>query len=206
MGPRFASMVSSRSMTPPFSGASLLENFGVEIYEILINFTDHIYLVCEPPGDPYYIGRIMEFIHPRDEDNKMLINSPVEALRMNWVYRPRDIQRFSNDTRLVFATMHSDICPLSSLRGKCVVSHRSEFGDLDAYRKQPDHFWFQHAFDRFIHRCFDVIPTNQVVNVPENVKKALDERWKYIVVEASRAKELTSAVKSCKRCTGYCAT
>ena len=47
---------------------------------------------------------------------------------------------------------------------------------------------------------------SQVINVPEKVKKALDERWKYVVVEAARVKELTSDVKSCKRCGGYCAT
>lgn len=129
----------------------------------------------------------------------------VQSIRMNWFYRPRDIGRYSHDTRLVYATMHSDICPIASLRGKCHISHRSEFGDMDAYRKQPDHFWFQQAFDRFIHRSFDVVPTSQVINVPENIKRAMDERWKYIVVEPSRAKELTSAVKTCKRCTGFCA-
>jgi BAH domain len=131
-------------------------------------------------------------------------NGPITAIRINWVYRPRDVLRFTSDTRLVYTTMHSDVCPLTSLRGKCVVKHRSEFNDLEKYRKEQHHFYFSQAHDRFIHRWYEVIPTAQVINVPRNVKKALDERWKFIIVEASKVKELTSAVKSCKRCADYC--
>lgn len=161
-----------------------------------------MYLVCEPPGDPYYLCRIMEFLHV-ESDNP---NSPVDALRVNWYYRPRDVQRFNSDTRLVYGTMHSDICPLSSLRGKCMIKHRSEILDLDAYRKERDSFYFVQVFDRFIRRSYECIPVAQIINVPEKVKKALDERWKFVVVEISRVKELTSAVKTCKRCAKYCAS
>jgi len=42
--------------------------------------------------------------------------------------------------------------------------------------------------------------------VPAHVKKVLDERWKFVLTEQGRGKELTSAVKTCKRCTTYCAT
>ncbi|EOD48734.1 putative phd finger and bah domain protein [Neofusicoccum parvum UCRNP2] len=98
-----------------------------------------------------------------------------------------------------------DICPLTSLRGKCYIRHRSDIADFDEFRKTKDSFWFNQVFDRFIHRWYEVIPVSQVINVPEKVKKALDERWKFVVVETSRVKELTSAVKTCKRCSGYCA-
>jgi hypothetical protein len=116
------------------------------------------------------------------------------------------VQRYNNDTRLVYATMHSDICPITSLRGRCTIKHRTEIDDLDEYRKIKSSFWFNQVFDRFIHRWYDVIPTSSVINVPDRVKKALDERWKYICLETSRVKELTSAVKSCKRCIGFCAS
>lgn len=161
-----------------------------------------MYLVCEPPGDPYYLCRIMEFLHV-DSDNP---SSPVDSLRVNWYYRPRDVQRFNSDTRLVYGTMHSDLCPLTSLRGKCIIRHRSEIGDLDAYRKERDSFYFVQVFDRFIRRWYECIPVAQIINVPERVKKALDERWKFVVVEIGRVKELTSAVKTCKRCTRFCAS
>lgn len=144
----------------------------------------------------------MEFIRAESDNPK----SPIDRLRVNWFYRPRDVQRIPSDTRLVYGTMHSDLCPLTSLRGLCQIRHRTEVGDVDEYRKQKDAFWFNQIFDRFIHRWYEVIPVWQVINVPEKVKKALDERWKYVVVETSRVKELTSQVKTCKRCTSYCAT
>jgi len=142
----------------------------------------------------------MEFLHANNDQN-----NPIDALRVNWYYRPRDIQRKVTDTRLVFASMHSDTCPLTSLRGKCCILNRNEIDDVDEYRKTKDCFWYEKMYDRYIHRYYEVIPTSQVINVPENVKKVLDERWKFVIVEIGRGKELTSAVKSCKRCGGYCA-
>lgn len=162
--------------------------------------TDHVYLICEPPGEPYYVARIMEFLHAKNDHSL-----PIDSLRVNWYYRPRDIQRKVNDTRVVFASMHSDTCPLTSLRGKCRILHRSDISDLDEYRKTKDNFWYEKMYDRYIHRYYEVIPTAQVINVPERVKRVLDERWKFVIVEIGRGKELTSAVKSCKRCSGYCA-
>ncbi|KAI8632055.1 hypothetical protein F5Y19DRAFT_472940 [Xylariaceae sp. FL1651] len=167
----------------------------------VLEANDHVYLVCEPPGEPYYLGRIMEFLHPQNDAKK-----PVDALRINWYYRPKDIGKRVNDTRLVFATMHSDISPLTALRGKCQIRHKAEIEDMDAYRKTPDCFWYEKLYDRYIQKHYDVIPCFQIVNVPEKVKKVLDERWKYILVEQGRAKEFTSAVKLCKRCSGYCAS
>ncbi|KAK5990368.1 Lid2 complex component snt2-like protein [Cladobotryum mycophilum] len=162
---------------------------------------DHVYLVCEPPGEPYYLGRIMEFLHGQNDTSK-----PVDAVRINWYYRPKDIGRKVQDTRLVFATMHSDISPLTALRGKCQIRHRCEIDGMDDYRKNPDSFWYEKLYDRYIQKNYDLIPTRLIVNVPEKVKKVLDERWKYVLVEQGRGKELTSAVKSCKRCSGYCAS
>ncbi|WXC62278.1 hypothetical protein SNK03_008135 [Fusarium graminearum] len=162
---------------------------------------DHVYLVCEPPGEPYYLGRIMEFLHVQNDNSR-----PVEAIRINWYYRPKDIGRKSTDTRMVFATMHSDISPLTALRGKCQIHHKAEISNMDAYRKTSDSFWYDKLYDRYIQKNYDLIPTRSIVNVPANVKKVLDERWKYVLVEQGRGKELTSAVKLCKRCTGYCAS
>ncbi|MCJ1283740.1 putative PHD type zinc finger protein with BAH domain-containing protein [Xylographa opegraphella] len=165
-----------------------------------LGINDYVYLVCEPPGEPYYIARIMEFLHFENDTNM-----PIETLRINWVYRPRDIGRKVNDTRLVYASMHSDTCPRQSLRGKCQVQHRDKIASMEDYRKMKNCFYFSQMFDRYMRRYYDVIPTNQVINVPERVKKVLDERWTYVIVETGRGKELTGAIKSCKRCSGYCA-
>ncbi|KAF7559767.1 hypothetical protein G7046_g4367 [Stylonectria norvegica] len=162
---------------------------------------DHVYLVCEPPGEPYYLGRIMEFLYTDNDPAK-----PVDSVRINWYYRPKDIARKTSDTRMLFATMHSDISPLTALRGKCQIRHKVEIKDMKAYRKTPDCFWFDKLYDRYIQKNYELIPVSFIVNVPPNVKKVLDERWKYVLVEQGRGKELVSAVKLCKRCSGYCAS
>ncbi|KAK6587193.1 hypothetical protein PZA11_000483 [Diplocarpon coronariae] len=167
----------------------------------MLEVNDHVYLVCEPPGEPYYLGRIMEFLHVNNDATQ-----PIDALRLNWYYRAKDIGRKVYDTRQVFASMHSDVSPLTALRGKCQIKHKAEVAKLDELRKTKDCFWYEKLYDRYIHRYYDVVPTSQVINVPAEVKKVLDERWKFIVVEPTRGKELTSAVKSCKRCSKYCAS
>lgn len=157
-----------------------------------------MYLVCEPPGEPYYLGRIMEFLHNQNDTSR-----PVDAVRINWYYRPKDIGRKSPDTRLLFATMHSDISPLAALRGKCQIRHRDEIKNLDEYRKTPDSFWFEKLYDRYIQKNYDVVLVEQIVNVPDNVKTVLNERWKYVLIEQGRTKEMTAAAKACKRCSIY---
>lgn len=142
----------------------------------------------------------MEFLHANNNPAQ-----PIDSIRVNWYYRPKDIQRKVTDTRVLFASMHSDCCPLASIRGKCYILHRSEVKDVDEFRKQRDSFYFEKMFDRYIHRYYDVIPTTAVRNVPEKVRKVLVERWKYLLVEPQRAKELCAQMKECKRCSGYCA-
>ncbi|ATY58583.1 PHD finger and BAH domain (Snt2) [Cordyceps militaris] len=167
----------------------------------VLEANDYVYLVCEPPGEPYYLGRIMEFLHAQNDPAR-----PVDAVRINWFYRPKDIGRKVSDARLVIATMHSDISPLAALRGKCQIRHRVEIDDFEEYRKSPDCFWYEKLYDRYIQKHYDLIPTTHIINVPDKVKQVLDERWKFVLVEQGRGKELTSAVKSCKRCSGYCAS
>ena len=140
----------------------------------------------------------MEFIHAENDPSL-----PVEELRVNWYYRPRDIQRKATDSRVVFASMHSDTSALSSLRGKCYIKHRTEV-TVDECRKLQDTFWFDKMYDRYIHRYYEVVPTNNIINVPPNVKKVLDERWKYVLVEIGRSNLLTDPSKQCQRCGLYC--
>ena len=98
------------------------------------------------------------------------------AVRVNWYYRPKDIARRVQDTRVVFSSMHSDTCPLTSLRGKCSIRHLTEIANMDEYRGQPDSFWFDKLYDRYMQRYYEFIPTSRVVNVPQHVKVVLDQR------------------------------
>ncbi|PGH19212.1 hypothetical protein AJ80_04183 [Polytolypa hystricis UAMH7299] len=165
-----------------------------------LSANDHVYLVCEPPGEPYYLARIMEFLPSKNNPT-----GPIESIRVNWYYRSRDLHRKTVDMRVVFASMHSDTCPLTSLRGKCQILHQSEVKDMDEFRKSRDCFWFDKMYDRYIQRYYDVIPTSLIINVPEHVKKVLRERWRYVLVEVGRRKELLSDVKTCKKCCLYAA-
>src|SRR5690606_33393725 len=103
----------------------------------------------------------MEFLHTNNETTQ-----PIDSIRVNWYYRPRDIQKKLTDSRQVYATMHSDTCPLASVRGHCTIMHKANIEDFDEYRKQENSFWFEKMFDRYIHRFYDVIPTRDVLNVP----------------------------------------
>ncbi|KAJ5788706.1 hypothetical protein N7457_003696 [Penicillium paradoxum] len=194
-GGYITNMVSFESSGPYLQDGQLIADDGTTF---AVN--DHVYLICEPPGEPYYLARIMEFL-----PSKTKPGGYIESMRVNWYYRPRDIQRHSPDSRFVFASMHSDTCPLSSLRGRCDIRHVSEIEDIGSYKKRRNSFWYDKMFDRYIHRLYDVIPTKDIINVPANVKKVLDERWRFILVEIGKGKELTGAVKTCKRCRLYAA-
>jgi hypothetical protein len=167
----------------------------------LTNSSDNAYLICEPPGEPYYLCRIMEFRHSVPGE----IHTPVVSMLVNWFYRPKDIAKYNTDPRFVYASMQSDESPLTSLRGRCEIRHRGEIEKLEEYRTRRDTFWFTQLFDRYIKRPYEMVPVSAVVNVPENVKKVLDERWRFLAVEPARMRELTSKVKLCKRCNSYCA-
>ncbi|EED16870.1 PHD finger and BAH domain protein (Snt2), putative [Talaromyces stipitatus ATCC 10500] len=191
----------SNMMTFENSGARLRNGKLKADDGSFLEVNDHVYLICEPPGEPYYLGRIMEFLPGKGNPT-----GPVEMIRVNWYYRPKDIQRRVPDPRLVFASMHSDPCPLSSLRGKCTIKHVSEIENLEEYRKQRDCFWYEKMFDRYMLRYYEVVPTKEVINVPSHVKKVLDERWKFVLCETNRKKELTGAVKACTKCGLYAAS
>lgn len=141
----------------------------------------------------------MEFLHSKNDPT-----GPIDSIRVNWYYRPNDIQRKGTDTRTLFATMHSDASPISALRGKCVIEHRHKIDNFEEFKRQPNHFWYDKMFDRYIHRYYEVIPTSLVQNVPEKIRTVMRQRWEYILAEPQRAKELCSDMKECKRCTGFC--
>lgn len=143
----------------------------------------------------------MQFLPAKDNPQ-----GPIEMVRVNWYYRPRDISCKTNNDRLLFASMQCDTCPLTSLRGKCTIKHRDEIDDLDAYKRQRDTFYFDKFYDRYIIRYYEVIPTSKVINVPAHVKKVLDERWKYVIAERGQKEVLCQKGKTCKKCQLFAST
>ncbi|CAO3566578.1 unnamed protein product [Mortierella alpina] len=165
----------------------------------LISVNDHVYMASEFIGESYYIGRVMEF-------GKETKGKPLQV-RIGWFYRPKDVMaRRNSDSRLLVATMHSDMNSISSIRGLCIVTHLAYIKDLESYRKQPDHFYYNQLFDRYIHRFYDVLPVDSVRNLPLDVATELSRRYQYIVVEAGTASEYTDAHRVCLICKRWCAS
>ncbi|ODQ67238.1 hypothetical protein NADFUDRAFT_49675 [Nadsonia fulvescens var. elongata DSM 6958] len=197
---------------------------------------DYVYMISEPPGEPYYICRIMEFVDHtklasaksaaftttlKETDNLKAVNNKSDqavtrrnsiitrsvsnySVRVNWLYRPKDISRKTSDPRLLYVTMHSDVCPLISIRGHCSVKHKDFIEDFDMYRAKPNNFWFDKFYDRYILRFFDVVPTAKMINLPNYVAKVLCERFTYVLVEVGKAKELCESPKNCVKCSQWC--
>jgi hypothetical protein len=167
---------------------------------------DNVLLVCEPPGEPYYVGRIMGFVKKNGKQDDVEGTYPAELFlfKINWWYRSRDISKHSLDSRVLYASMHSDTCPLQSFRGRCVVKHRDEIKDLDAFKLIPNQFWFEKLFDRYMIKFYDVIPTVMLTNLPQSYSKALNKRFEYIFVEQGRSKEMFESPKSCVKCNQWC--
>lgn len=162
--------------------------------------TDHVYLAPEHLGEPFYIGRIMEFTNSTKRRG-------LQA-RIAWYNRPKDVvNRKANDPCLLIATMHSDLNPVSSIRGKCRVVHKDyiDKNELEKYRSQPDNFYYHQLYDRYIQRVYDVVPCEAVQNVPKDIQEALIDHYQFIVVEQGKAAELTDTRRVCCVCHDWCA-
>lgn len=195
---------------------------------------DYIYMVSEPPGEPYYIGRLMGF-HTKGirntENVKEDIASSYEFL-IQWFYRPRDISKNTLDSRLLYASMHSDTCPITSFRGLVTVKHKLEVekfyvpklsgsaGEsltaMEYYVLLPNCFYFDKLFDRYMIKFYDIIKTSSLLEFLDNETNnnrnyilALNKRYEFVFMEAPRTKvfinNFTSTLSThCNICAEWC--
>ena len=71
---------------------------------VLLSANDTIYMISEPAGEPYYIGRVVNFVSKPEFSNTIheaikttsVFPAKFFQVRMNWFYRPRDIQEHVN--------------------------------------------------------------------------------------------------------------
>ncbi|TID21155.1 hypothetical protein CANINC_003435 [Pichia inconspicua] len=165
---------------------------------------DCIYMICEPPSDPFYIAKVLGFT--KKDINVTVRNASNYNFSVCWFYRPRDLNRRSVDSRLVYASLHRDTCPIASYRGKVTVKHKSEIGNLDEYRKMPDCFYFDKLYDRYMIKMYDMIPTKKLTHLPPNYFTALNKRFEFVFVEVGKADELLSSPKNCEKCLQWCSS
>lgn len=111
---------------------------------------------------------------------------------MNWYYRPRDIQEEVNtfNPRLVYASLHQDICPISSYRGKCTILHKDEVLDALPNEKKsiirPNIFYFDELFDRYTLKYYRVFSTDKILNKWNSRSPflyVLNKRFRYVYAE-----------------------
>ena len=93
----------------------------------------YIYMISEPPGEPYYIGRIMGFKHKNNNNQNQesmanIVDAKITIFKYNG-FTDRDISKTTSDSRLLFASMHTDSCPISSFRGLVEVRHKQDIED-----------------------------------------------------------------------------
>lgn len=178
----------------------------------MIGINDHIYLSpawAPGAGEPYMIARVMEFVtasSSRSGAAALASSSGTLQVRANVFLRMRDISlRSTNDPRLLVATMHSDVFSLENVRGICEVRHRDLIGngtapDVSQWKKKEDHFFYHQLYDRYIHRFYDVIPTEKVQNAPPEVLTTLRTRYSFVVAEVGMINDLTDALRGCAVC------
>lgn len=181
----------------------------------LFSETDYVY-VSTPwapgAGEPYIIARVMEFVlasSSRKGAQALASSSGTLQVRVNLYLRQRDItHRTLHDPRLLVATMHSDVFALENIRGLCIVRHRDLIGDapaVSAWKRKDDHFYYHQLFDRYLHKFYDVIPTDRVRNAPEDVLAVLRQRYSFIVAEIGLAADLCGALRACTVCEKWAA-
>ncbi|KAL9540227.1 hypothetical protein MBANPS3_009807 [Mucor bainieri] len=150
-------------------------------------------------GEPYAIGRVMEFCS--SHKGKGLY------ARIAWYMRMKDIisnRKAAADLSLLVATMHSEVHPVSSICGKCTVTHKHYVASMDVYRKQPGNYYYHQLFDRFTQRLYDVVPCETVQNLPKDTLEALNARYHFIAVEQGKAADLKQVKKTCGVCQLWC--
>ncbi|KAL0574305.1 putative PHD type zinc finger protein with BAH domain-containing protein [Marasmius crinis-equi] len=149
----------------------------------------------------------MEFLRPEGKSASPEFH--FTRVRLAWYYRPSDVtDRPVTDSRLLLAAIYSEVCDINQIRGKCHVVHRDKISDLSGWKKRPDRFYFNRLFDPYIKKEFEVIPSTDVRNVPDEVRNTLISRYEYVVSEKEFIPDLTDGIRlpdsvQCDSCKKY---
>ncbi|KAI8897378.1 PHD-zinc-finger like domain-containing protein [Globomyces pollinis-pini] len=156
-------------------------------HEIQYRVGDCVYL-RPGSGESYFIGRILSFLMVE------------RKVKIGWFLRGSESAK--HKPRLLIATMTSDINPISSIKGKCTVTHLDNIPKLDDYIKRENHFYYYQLYDRFTTRFYDVIPLSKAKTLPKDIIQKL-KRYKYILVEQGKASSFLET-QICSICKEWC--
>ncbi|KAJ3389810.1 putative PHD type zinc finger protein with BAH domain-containing protein [Lobulomyces angularis] len=139
---------------------------------------------------PYLICRIISFKNINDKT----------FFLANWFYRPNETYYRTNrktEQNLLIASMHSDLCPVSSIRGLCNVVHSHYIENLESFKQCVDSFYYEQLHDRYTKKLYDVVPLD-FVNLPKEYKQVLKNYQFILVAEGDSGKFTTD--RYCKLC------
>ncbi|KAK4517574.1 uncharacterized protein ATC70_000914 [Mucor velutinosus] len=152
---------------------------------------DHVYLTPKNAGEQYRIGRVMEFCASHKHQG--------QGVRIAWYIRFKDINnRKSLDHRLLVATMHSDINPVTDIQGKCTVLHQHYIQDIASYKRQENHYHYRQMYNRDLDRFYDLVLCDTIQQIPLDILQALKESYQFVAVTRETAARLVPTKgKSC---------
>ncbi|KAF6071573.1 PHD-finger family protein [Candida albicans] len=108
----------------------------------------YIYMISEPPGEPYYIGRIMGFKHKNNNNqNQESMANIVDAKNT-----------ISNTMVLPTPRYFQDHIGLTT------IDIEDEF---NSYVQKPNQFYFDKLFDRYMIKFYDVLSTANLLQYAE---------------------------------------
>ncbi|KXS15155.1 BAH-domain-containing protein [Gonapodya prolifera JEL478] len=151
---------------------------------------DTVYLTPDFAGEPYGVARLLKFALDKASNEYVCL--------VGHFYRPKDVhvRHGRGDQRLLVATMHSEVFAVEAIKGKCTVEHKVHAGktegELDAYRKREDCFYYDQFYDRFTQRFYDVVPVELAKALPKEVLLRLSN-YEFILVENGKAADFTTA-------------
>ena len=143
---------------------------------------DFVFLKPNKPLESFYIGRIVDFKN--------------ESVQVNWFYRCRDLNG-RGDPRELIASMDCDWNPISSIHSKITVSHLSKVKDLKEFKLVEACFYYDKLYDKFTKKTYQVIPLNQINNLPNQYKNLL--KTEFLLIEEKSQKKFTQR----RNCAAY---
>ncbi|EPX72595.1 Lid2 complex subunit Snt2 [Schizosaccharomyces octosporus yFS286] len=161
---------------------------------------DFVFVSSPYAGEPFQIARVMSF----EKSEACLGTNLYDSVRLNWFFRPRDIQRNSSDTRLLYASMHSDIYNIGFIKELVSVKHKTQIQNLNDYKRQSKCFYYDRLFDQNINKVFDLIPVQNIKNLPKHTLSDLQSNYDFAIVELAKGRALMENPRLCNVCKEWC--
>ncbi|KAI9297552.1 hypothetical protein K502DRAFT_323244 [Neoconidiobolus thromboides FSU 785] len=161
----------------------------------VVKVNDCVYLAAIKPGEFYQVVRITHIFPSKSKKDVNL-----EVCHFYRKFNTGCEWNSKDDPNLLFMTYSTEVIHISHIIGKCVVTHVSYISDINSYKQLENHFYFSQFYERFRSILLEVLPTEMITNLPENILEKLKQMFTFIFAEKSEVKKLQEAIRSCDNC------